>query len=288
MLLKLFKYDFKNVAKLALPMSLVLILTSILASLSIHFTFAAVDSENGMLMTTVSVLCIFMVFTWIIATVAYSIGVLFTVVRRYYTHFFTDEGYLTFTLPCKTSTHFTSKILTGLLWDFISSMVVIGCVIIVILGIPNVNLGGDFGYEYLLFDAIKDMLSVFVDFETTSVVLSIVTAIVQSVSSLLILYIAVTIGAMLAAKHKVLASVGFYFAISWSFGLIEMVATLVPQFAMFGNYDYLVSTSLTEIERMQNITTIVTSSITLGLHITAIVVFYFLNRHFLNKKLNLA
>ena len=107
MLLKLFKYDFKSVARIALPMSLAMLLTSVLAALSIHLTFASVKSDNDMLMQTVSALCIFMVITWLIVVVAYGIGVKFVVVRRYYTHFFTDEGYLTFTLPCKTSTHFS-------------------------------------------------------------------------------------------------------------------------------------------------------------------------------------
>ncbi len=286
MLLKLFKYDFKNVAKLALPMSLAALLTSILASLSIRFAFAAFESENDMLMSTVWVVCLFMILTWIIAMAAYGIGVLFAVVRRYYTHFFTDEGYLTFTLPCTTSTHFTSKILNGLLWDAISSVVIVACAVIVILGIPNINLGADFGMEYYLFDSIKETFAA--DISTASVVRTVLEMIITSISSLLILYIAVTIGAMLASKHKILASVGFYFAISWSFGLIKMVATLIPHFTMFSNYDFLLYSNPEEIERMQNITGWVTTSITLGLHITAIVVFYFLNRHFLKKKLNLA
>jgi len=284
MLLKLFKYDFKSVAKLALPMTLAILLTSILASLSIHFTFAAVESDNDILMSTVSAVCVFMIITWIIAVIAYGIGVKFAVVRRYYTHFFSDEGYLTFTLPCKTSTHFMSKILSGLLWDALSSIVFVVCVVIVVLGIPNINVGADFGVEYYLFDIITSLY----DYDAVSIVINIFEGIVTSVSGLMILYIAVTIGAMLASKHKVLASVGFYFAISWSFGLIEIVATLVPQFAMFNNIDYLVSTGVEEIERMQNITTVVTTSITFGLHIIAILVFYFLNRHFLKKKLNLA
>lgn len=295
MLLKLFKYDFKNVAKIGLPISLVMLLTSGLAAVLWWFISIAFETENEMLADTIMVVSLFMMFTWVIALVVYSIGIKFLVVYRYYTHFFTDQGYLTFTLPCKTSSHFKSKILNGLLWDLISSVVVVCCVGIVLLALPSdINFG----------ERIWDAFSLYTMFDNNmlmtpeiQVIQKVIELVFTSISELMILYIAVTIGAMVANRHKILASIGFYLAISWTFSLIETLATIIPKFTMLANYDYymfeaynpgITSDWFEQYQRMYNTAGWITTGITLGLHLTAIVVFYLLNRRFLNKKLNLA
>lgn len=279
MLLKLFKYDFKNVAKIGLPISLVMLLTSGLASISVLFFFATFETENEILAETVSAVCLFMMLTWVIAIIAYNIGITIIIVYRYYSHFFTDQGYLTFTLPCKVSTHFSSKILNGVLWKLISSVVTVGSALIVVLGLSNATFINDYTFKYLFFEAFSGMFEVMY----VSFIQEIIASVISSISGLLILYIAVTIGAMVANKHKVLASIGFYFAISWGFSLIETLAKLIPQFIVFSNIDDFI-----EYEKMLEVSGWITTGITLGLHLTAIVVFYLLNRRFLNKKLNLA
>ena len=294
MLLKLFKYDFKSVAKIGLPLSLIMLLTSVMGAGSVWVIYTTFETENNMLADAVMIIALFMALTWIIALVAYSIAIKFIVVYRYYTHFFTDQGYLTFTLPCKSSTHFKSKILNGLLWDLISSLVLICCVVIVVVALPT---GAEFSDKlwdsfqfYTMFDNNVYMTPVI------QIIQKIIETVVTSVSGLMILYIAVTIGAMVAKKHKIAASVGFYLVISWGFSLIETLATIIPKFAMLANYDYYMFDSYNyatsawydQYERMYNTAGWITTGITLGLHLTAIVVFYLLNRRFLNKKLNLA
>ena len=65
------------------------------------------------------------VLTYIICLAALSLCVTLCTVIRFYKNFFTDEGYLMFTLPVKTSDLILSKTLVAVIWRLISFLFII-------------------------------------------------------------------------------------------------------------------------------------------------------------------
>ena len=74
-----------------------------------------------------------LVFVSFIALAIYAAAVSFVMMFRFYKNKFTDEGYLTFTLPVKTSQIFLSSALNMLIWMVISVVLVVVLAAVMIL-----------------------------------------------------------------------------------------------------------------------------------------------------------
>lgn len=115
MLKKCLKYDLRETFKMWWPFMLAGtaaagvtgLLFGIMMAFAEDSSYVALASLPAMLFYILTIICIF------VATVVPYI--------RYYTHFFGKESYLTFTLPVKRSTLFTSKVLSGFLYTTLST-----------------------------------------------------------------------------------------------------------------------------------------------------------------------
>lgn len=77
------------------------------------------------------------------ASAVFLLGTEIAICLRYYNHLFTDQGYLTFTLPVKRSTLFWSKTVSGYMFmagSFLMYFVMLGCVLLSV-GIGIVGVG---------------------------------------------------------------------------------------------------------------------------------------------------
>ena len=114
------------------------------------------ETEKGLGVALVIALCMFLFFS-VVALSVYAIAVQVILLYRFYKNKFTDEGYLTFTLPVKTSHIFWSSFLNMLIWLGISILVVFSVVFLAVLfgtaehGLINTD----------VFDAMKDLLEFF-------------------------------------------------------------------------------------------------------------------------------
>ena len=79
---------------------------------------------------------IFLVMAYVFLIGIFILASALLVYIRYYTHFFKDEGYLTFTLPVKRSTLLFSKILSAMIYQTVAIAVVAVAVCIVLLITP--------------------------------------------------------------------------------------------------------------------------------------------------------
>ncbi len=139
------------------------------------------------------------------------LGCLFLQLNRFYKSRFTDEGYLTFTLPV--TTH--QNLLSGLLTAFVGSFVAV-----VVMGLSFLILMF-FGIRWL--DGVRMELSVQVFGEYVpllvektglgNIALFVLMLLVGSVSELLLVMLAITLGAQIARKHKILTAVVAYYGI---------------------------------------------------------------------------
>lgn len=141
---KCLKYDLKAFSKIWLIAAGAMLLISGLCGFGMGgFVCATIQSEMEPDMSGLKVLwniaqyligfASYMTVIMFVAMFASASGILRYV--YYYLHFFTDQGYLTFTLPVKRSTHFWSKAVSTLIYQ-------IGTLLVVGVSLCNVLVGG--------------------------------------------------------------------------------------------------------------------------------------------------
>lgn len=237
------------------------------------------ELENGLGPVLVVALGMFLFFA-VVALSVYAIAVQVILLYRFYKNKYTDEGYLTFTLPVKPTQIFWSSFLNMLIWLVISVLVVFGVVFLAVLfgtaedGLVNTD----------VFDAMKDLLEFFrvIDWqmllqEQYSIPYLIVlglTFLVTPFYALILPMACITAGAVLAKKHKILASFGVYYGVNFMVGIITSVVSVVPTLLIMNRGDtealYLVSMA---------IQLVISLALTIGAYCFTI--------HTMKKKLNL-
>lgn len=228
MLGKLFKYDMKQISRIMLPLLLLTFGTTVFGTAAIKtVNEIVVPMEYGIARNVLSS-SLYMVFgISVFVLIAFAVMAIFFTVARFYKNLFTDEGYLTFTLPVNTSTLIFSKFWATLLWLAITAAAVIAFSLIYLT----------FGYaprgEILnsaFYSDMGQMLRFFLDRIDLSDALLLsellVCVILQVVHVVMTLFLAVTIGSIVAKKHKILASIGFYYIINAIVSIIMTSGTM--------------------------------------------------------------
>ncbi|MBR6411215.1 MAG: hypothetical protein IKS35_07515 [Clostridia bacterium] len=205
MLKKLFKYDM-------IALSRLLGLFSVLALLSAGIGIGAIrllaltgspDLDNPVLSAVFGLIGGLLIFLCVLSLIAYFIVSLFMIARRFYTHFFTDEGYLTFTLPVTPTQLLLSKYLSSVIWALITFVTTVCSVLLIYLfGPPTMpDLGG--------LAAQLDLLGV----SSGSIVSFTAMIALDLIADLFCIFLAISLGCMIAKKHKILASIGLYYVV---------------------------------------------------------------------------
>ena len=126
MFAKLLKHEFKSQAKLFLILSLAALgaggIGCGMLSLILHLVQTEMDTAGAILGVIFSAILMFFMFLVIIAYV-YAVTIL--LVYRFYKYHFSDEGYLTFTLPASTHQILLSSILNMVIWQAITGIVLL-------------------------------------------------------------------------------------------------------------------------------------------------------------------
>lgn len=224
-----------------------------------------------------------MLFFSAVALCVYAVAVQFVLLYRFYKNKFTDEGYLTFTLPVKTWQIYWSSLLNMLLWMVISLAVIAVVVSLVVLigtatdGFINTDIFAALD-ELSYYLGQMDMDEVLqwepLDSYMAAGVLQLIQMLIAPFYGLIVPMACITMGAVLAKKHKILASFGIYYAVNFVVGIVSSVATMVPSVLFLGTADmgpYMVTTAAIELV------------ITLGLSLGG----YFTTLALMKHKLNL-
>lgn len=202
MLSKLNKYENKHLYRAIFPIGIGVILVSILGSLLMKLNLSVGDWMNGNAVGAniiQSMATMFFGFS-IFAIVSANFIAIFMIMQRYYKNLFTDEGYLTFTLPVKTREIILSKLICGILWEiFTMACTLIGVLIIAIFGSSKSFI------NHNVINAIKEMFNALVNLQggnTILIAIELVVAFIVSLATqLLLIYLAITIGNQVARKR---------------------------------------------------------------------------------------
>ena len=176
------------------------------------------DTENGVdtgeiVGSVVAGIFIILMVGFVIMMIVCAIAVFVLMVRRFYTSFFTDEGYLTFTLPVSVDCHLLTKTVSMIIWSVISYVtiaVALGAFVIGMYQISPESFAMD-EYEKLYYQAL--MLNIRTTFSGT-IVFGIINAILSGIAGYFLLFLSISVGCMLTKKHRFIVCVASYLIIS--------------------------------------------------------------------------
>ncbi len=238
MFTKLLKHEWNASRKTMTILTLAMLGMGVLATISLRVLIASgrgmIENENPFMILLIMAMGVFMGACYL-GALAYVIAVQFILLYRFYKNKFTDEGYLTFTLPVQVKDIFWSSFVNMLIWSVISVVTLVLVLLCVILfgtatdGLVNLD----------AFRAIGDLFSIFAQLPwdvlikspVSMVVLCIIYGLqllVAPVFSLVLPMASITMGAVLAKKHKILAAFGIYYGISSITGTILSVVSSFP------------------------------------------------------------
>ncbi|MBE6779723.1 MAG: hypothetical protein E7545_01960 [Ruminococcaceae bacterium] len=147
---------------------------------------------------------------------------------RFYKNLFSNEGYLSFTLPVSTNQHLLAKLLSAVVYSIIVFVSVIAAALITVSGdiLNEVVKAG----VYLL----KDLIDVLPKSGTIHLILYVIEFIVimllSVISSYLLYYCFIAIG-QTAKKNRILLSVGCYFIYSAAIQIFSTIFSIVMTIA---------------------------------------------------------
>ena len=233
---KLLKHEWKANAGLMSILTLAVVGVGILGTIAlrvlVNYGDAITQSES------VLVLLLFplstLVFVSYMGIAVYVAAVGFVLMYRFYKHKFTDEGYLTFTLPVKTNHIFLSSGLNMVIWTVISFLVALLMYAMMLLcgtaqeGLFNDDIVEAFSSLGIFIDGIGEEFTELMG--AGFVPLLILNVLVVPLFSTVIAMTCVTLGAVVAKKHKILAIIGISYGVNMVLSILLSVVTYLPLF----------------------------------------------------------
>lgn len=273
---KLLKYDNKAIFKYWWIAAVGSVLVSLFGGLCIQVVDTPANAiVHQFLYTLASIGLMFSIFGLFLLPLITQILILV----RFYKNFFTDEGYLTFTLPVKKTTLLNSKLVMTLIFSLASTVLLfVNIFIMLAVGMPEDV------FAVHTWNTIGGALSVFFEgfggFGVSYIILVILIFIALMMAQMLFIFLCITIAAVIAKKHKVLTAIALYYGINMvlSFGIELMLIG-----GIFSVADYIASLGVTS--GLIGVAFIMLA--VLGLIITAGMGLYLVQLRLLDKKLNL-
>lgn len=272
MFAKLLKHEWRSTRGTLGLLCLISLGASLMGGLTMRYLIGA--SEQHTQHNVIMVLNILGLVAAIIAVSITGVAALVLLVGRFYKSRFTDEGYLTFTLPVNTHQNLLSSMLNTVIGMVIIFFVICGALCIwLLIGFSALEGFGEFMKELWnhLPELWEELGLLFEEVGFGNVALFFANALFGSLSEIVLLMLAVTIGSIIATKHKILASVGMYYGIH--VGMSMLTTILFSCFAF---------TKRTGAEIVSSV-----FALTLGLTIVLTIAGYFLMYWLVRRKLNL-
>ena len=272
MFAKLLKHEWRATRGTLGLLCLISLGASLMGGLTMRYLIGA--SEQHTQHNLITVLNILGMIAAIIAVSITGVAALVLLIGRFYKSRFTDEGYLTFTLPVTTHQNLLSSMLNTVIGMVIIFFVICGAFCIwMLIGFSALEGFGEFMKELWSFlpELFEEFGMLFEEIGFGNMVLIFTNILTGSISEIVLLMLAVTIGSIIATKHKILASVGMYYGIHVGMSMLTTV--------LFSCFRF--------VERTGREIVFSVFGLTLGLTIVLTVAGYFLMYWLVRRKLNL-
>ena len=244
MLGKLLKYDLKSVWRIWWIAAVSALGASVIGSFALRFLLslpnASVAETATREISFIFVMSIIFFMLSIVAIIASVIVMEILVYWRFYKHFFSDEGYLTFTLPVSRKKLLFSKTLNALIWTGAHTVLLTFCAVIFMLIAPPP--GPEHGFfNPIVFQWVGNSITeLFEIFEDGWLLVYFFVALLISLGlvlfSISLIHFCITLGAVIAKKHKLFAAIGTYYLITSVISYVCQGAIMLFSFFMAGRF----------------------------------------------------
>lgn len=233
MLGKLFKYEFKNTAKMMLMIYAVLIVTTCIGTLALRSTLR-LDSAGAHPSPVVTMLIVGAIILYVLSLFAFFIVTYVYMCIHFYKTMYSAQGYLTHTLPVKQLTTFHVKLATSFVWMFAALLLFIGSVFFLLNGVTDGEFWEIFSREFIT--GLDSELTA-IGFHTGGMIVQFLfSAALSCLIYLLWVFASASIG-QLFSTNKVLASVVtgiIFYVVNQALNLIIMLVSGYFSFATLG------------------------------------------------------
>lgn len=214
MLKKLLKYDFKSVLKYWWIAALSSFALSFVGGGCI--TVLNFDRELPQIVYPFTIIALILV---ILSFVVFSVLSIILVFTRFYKNFFTDEGYLTFTLPVKRIQLLNSKLIMSVSTILITGAVcIINALVMICIGFS------DEVFSKTFWQPIIEVLNIAIDEVGIYIIVYLLEALILIVLSVtfssLFLFCCITIASIITKKAKVITAIGIYYIANGIFSFV--------------------------------------------------------------------
>ncbi|MBQ4536473.1 MAG: hypothetical protein II994_02505 [Lachnospiraceae bacterium] len=297
MLGKLIKHEWKRVYKIESILVLVLVAVSLLGAILFHTPMGTaifsntneyMSDEAVMIMTIWVMTFVTSVMVYIVMVIGVTYGNLIFQGYNFYKTMYTDEGYLTHTLPVKPHQLLGSKFIVGILWTLIIHIAMflsIGMMIFSLMLAINPEMFQSFStFQTAVLEELDfvSMTSAELGVMVHMGLVYVAILIMGPISSISMIFGAMTIG-QLVNKHKAIMGIACYFGLTF---VNQILATLCQIVGMVGQVGTM---AIAEEDVIVNMHSQIFFSYDLQIIMMLLlsIALYFLSHFIISKKLNL-
>ncbi len=224
---KLLKYDFKSIFSVWWIGAVSILVLSIPSGIVARNLVTANYTSYG------EIFSFLWLYVYYFLALAFAFLTTILIFIRYYSNFFKDEGYLTFTLPVKRSTLYLSKLVSAFLMNLMTALTEIIALFIILTMTPVSKRNSMPALFEMLSDIFSELFDMSQIYGTPLVILNILGIIagimLYSVLSTSLIYLFISIGSTVVKKHKLLVTIGIIYLSSFvaSFVLIPLFILVI-------------------------------------------------------------
>ena len=205
----LVRYEFKNVNKWYLALYGAVLFLSVLIGIQTQSLIKLPEKNLSVLLVFLSTVFGGLMVTLVISTI-------FLIIKRFKGSVYDRQGYLTLTLPVSEHHIITAKLIGAFIWSLISTAVLLLCIYIILLSTNS--------------DAVQlSTLLSFVAEHFTGFSLTVLSFLLNTISGILCIYLAISIG-QLFNEYRTALSIVAYIGIQIVVGFIELFYRSNPGF----------------------------------------------------------
>lgn len=216
MFAKLLKHEWRSTREMLGILCLISLGASLLGGLTMCYLFY-VNSHDGGGSDALEILSVLFMIAAMIALAVVGAAAVLVYMGRFYKSRFTDEGYLTFTLPVNTHQNLLASLVNTAVGMVLMTLVIClsGCLWMVIA------FAGVEGFYQTVWEHFPELWERFWSLVQTHageipwgvMARGMLSALTGAINSLVMLMLAVTVGSLIAKKHKILAAVAVFYGI---------------------------------------------------------------------------
>ena len=269
MVRKIMKHEMFAYLRMLLPAQLILIAIALISRFILFF-----ESDNSIFGLSYSS----SVIIFILASIVLAVMTFVICLVRFYKNLFSLEGYLTFTLPAKTSQLIWTKLLLSFIFTILSVIVIFLSFCIVMSGDVLVEVFKAIGYLFGLF--FKDT-GVHGGFYIAEVI---VLMLVSIFTSYLLWYACFAVG-QLTRKNRVLLSFGVYFGYYFACQILGTIMMII--FSILAEKTTLFEGIISFIDKNPHASAHIFFVVSIVWTVILGIIYYAVPQHIIKKKLNL-